>query len=132
MSEADVELIRHPNNPADPSGGKAADHRRLPYPIWVNFEFSGEVWYWRGPAPFHFITVPDHQSQDIKDISGFVTYGWGMIPAKVRIGRTEWTTALWPKNGLYVVPIKDAVRNAETLELGDKVAVQLVVLRREA
>lgn len=98
----------------------------------MNFEFSGEVWYWRGPAPFHFVTVPDHQSQDIKDISGFVTYGWGMIPAKIRIGRTEWTTALWPKNGRYVVPLKDAVRKAERLELGDKVAVQLEVLRREA
>jgi uncharacterized protein DUF1905 len=102
------------------------------YPIQVNFEFSGEVWYWRGPAPFHFVTVPDHHSQDIKDISGFVTYGWGMIPAKIRIGRTEWTTALWPKNGRYVVPLKDAVRNAERLELGDKVTVHLEVLRREA
>ena len=119
------------NERGEPSGGKAPDHRRLPYPIWVKFEFSGEVWYWRGPAPFHFVTVPDHQSQDIKDISGFVTYGWGMIPAKIRIGRTEWTTALWPKNGRYVVPIKDAVRNAETLELGDKVTVHVEVLRRE-
>jgi hypothetical protein len=52
-----------------------------------------------GPAPFHFITVPDHQCQDIKAISSFVSYGWGMIPAKVGIGRTEWKTALWPKDG---------------------------------
>jgi hypothetical protein len=98
----------------------------------VTFEFSGEIWYWRGPSPFHFVTVPDHQCQDINDISGFVTYGWGMIPAKVQIGSTESKTALWPKNGRYIVPIKDAVRNAEQLELGDMVSVQLEVLRREA
>jgi hypothetical protein len=24
----------------------------------VELEFSGEVWFWRGPSPFHFVTVP--------------------------------------------------------------------------
>lgn len=98
----------------------------------MNFEFSGEIWYWRGPSPFHFVTDPDEQCQDIKAISGFVTYGSGMIPAKVQIGNTEWKTALWLKNGRYIVPIKGACRNAEQLELGDTVTVQLEVLRREA
>lgn len=94
----------------------------------MTFEFTGEIWHWRGPAPFHFITVPDQQCQDIKAISGFVTYGWGMIPARVRIGDTEWKTALWPKDGRYIVPIKDAVRDAEKLDLSDVVLVQLEVL----
>jgi hypothetical protein len=100
--------------------------------ITVNFEFSGELWYWRGPAPFHFITVPEDQCEEIKDVSSFVTYGWGMIPAKVRIGVTEWKTALWPKDGRYIVPIKDAVRIAEDLELGDTAIVRLEVLRGDA
>ena len=95
----------------------------------ASFEFSGQIWYWRGPAPFHFVTVPDRQSEEIKDISGFVTYGWGMIPVEVRIGRTDWETALWPKDGLYIVPIKDSVRKAEKLELGDTVAIRLEVSR---
>ena len=96
--------------------------------VHVTFEFTGEIWHWRGPAPFHFVTVPDQQCQDIKAISGFVTYGWGMIPARVRIGDTEWKTALWPKDGRYIVPIKDAVRDAEKLDLADVVTVQLEVL----
>ena len=90
--------------------------------------FSGELWYWRGPAPFHFVTVPPDQSQDIKEISTFVTYGWGMIPVQVRIGTTKWKTALWAKDGNYVLPIKDRVRLAEGLELGDEVAVELEVV----
>lgn len=94
----------------------------------LNLEFSGEIWYWRGPAPFHFVSVPADRCDDIKDIAGFVTYGWGMIPAKVRIGRTEWKTALWPKDGGYIVPIKDAVRHGEKLEVADVVAVQLEVM----
>jgi Domain of unknown function (DUF1905) len=94
----------------------------------MNVEFDAKIWYWRGPAPWFFVTVPDKQRNDLKAISGFVTYGWGMIPAKVRIGKTEWTTSLFPKDGSYIVPIKASVRNAENLEEGDKVTVQLEVL----
>ena len=90
-------------------------------------EFSGDIWFWRGPAPFYFVTVPIEQSSDLKAISGLVTYGWGMIPVTARIGRTEWQTSLFPKEGLYIVPIKASVRNRENLDAGDNVTVQLEV-----
>ncbi len=93
----------------------------------MNIEFCGEIWYWRGPAPWYFVTVPADQCDDLRVISGAVTYGWGMIPAKVRIGKTGWATALWPKDGRYIVPIKASVRNAEHLEEGDTVTVRLEV-----
>ena len=93
----------------------------------MHIEFESRIWYWRGPAPWFFVTVPDKQCNDLRAISGFVTYGWGMIPAKVRIGKTEWTTSLLPKDGSYIVPIKASVRKAEDLEEGDKVTVQLEV-----
>jgi hypothetical protein len=90
-------------------------------------EFSGEIWYWHGPAPFYFVTVPVEQSGDLKAISGFVTYGWGMIPANVRIGKTGWKTSLFPKDGRFIVPIKASVRKVENLEIGDNVTVRLEV-----
>lgn len=93
----------------------------------MEVEFNGEIWYWRGPSPFFFVTVPAEQSGDLKAISELVTYGWGTIPVNVRIGRTEWKTALWPKDGHYIVPIKDTVRKAEDLEQGDNVTVRLEV-----
>lgn len=93
----------------------------------MNFRFNGKIWFWRGPAPWYFITVPEKQSRELKDIVGMVTYGWGMIPATVRIGKTEWTTSLFHKNGSYIVPIKASVRNAEQLEEGDEVTVRLEV-----
>ncbi len=93
----------------------------------MNIEFSGEIWYWHGLAPWYFVTVPAQQCHDLKALSGFVTYGWGMIRAKVRIGKTEWKTSLFPKDGRYVVPIKASVRKAENLEEGHKVAVRLEV-----
>ncbi len=93
----------------------------------MTFEFAGEVWYWRGPAPFHFVTVPEEHCAAIKAMASYVTYGWGMIPATVRIGGTEWRTALWPKGGHYVVPLKAKVRQAESVTEGDVIAVVLEV-----
>lgn len=93
----------------------------------MNFEFSGAIWYWRGPAPFYFVSMPAEQSQDLKEISAQVTYGWGVIPVVVRIGKTEWKTSLFPKDDLYLVPIKASVRKAENLEEGDEVTIAMEV-----
>jgi len=90
-------------------------------------EFNGKIWFWKGPAPWFFVTVPVKQCRDLKAISGLVTYGWGMIPVNVRIGKTEWKTSLWPKDGRYIVPINTSVRKAENLEEGDKVTIRLEV-----
>ena len=93
----------------------------------LHLAFSGELWYWRGPAPFHFVTVPDDESVALHALSAEVSYGWGMIPVRARIGDTDWETSLFPKDGGYVVPVKDAVRSAERLAQGDTVSVRLVI-----
>jgi hypothetical protein len=93
----------------------------------MNIEFTGKIWFWRGPAPFYFVSIPAKQSEDLKVISGIVTYGWGMIPVHVRIGKTYWETSLFPKDGVYIVPIKASVRKAEDLEEGDEVTIRLEV-----
>lgn len=51
-----------------------------------------------------------------------------MIPVAARIGGTEWTTSLWPKDGSYLLPVRDAVRRAEGIELDDVVDVVLDVV----
>jgi len=93
----------------------------------VDLSFSGTIWDWRGPAPYHFVTVPEDECAELDAVSGFVTYGWGMIPVAVQIGETRWTTSLWPKDGGYVVPLKDKVRKAERLQLGDSVDLRLSI-----
>lgn len=93
----------------------------------MNIEFDGRIWFWMGPAPWYFVTVSAKQCRDLKAISGLVTYGWGMIPVHVRIGKTEWETSLFPKDGRYIMPIKASVRKAENLEKGNKVTVRLEI-----
>ncbi len=94
----------------------------------VGLEFSGDLWYWRGPAPWYFITVPHDHVDALQAASRFVSYGWGMIPVRARIGATSWPTSLFPKDGTYVVPVKAAVRRAEGLEEGSRVRVCLEIL----
>ncbi len=93
----------------------------------MQLRFSGRIWEWRGPAPYYFVTVPEEESLDLQEVSGDVTYGWGMIPVRVRINGTEWSTSLWPKDGGYVVPLKDRVRRAEGLVEGETVDITLAV-----
>jgi hypothetical protein len=89
--------------------------------------FSGELWFWRGPAPWHFVTVPEDASAAVEAAATAVTYGWGMVPVAARIGAAAWTTSLWPKDGHYIVPVKASVRRAEELDLGDLVTVSLTI-----
>ena len=93
----------------------------------MQLEFSGELWTWRGPAPYYFVTVPEEHCAALKGVARVVTYGWGMIPERVWIGKTEWKTSLFPKNGRYLVPIKARVQKMETLAEGDTVAIRLEV-----
>lgn len=93
----------------------------------MEFDFEGEVWYWRGPAPFYFVSIPAKESNDLKQIMKRVTYGWGMIPVAARIGSTEFTTALFHKDGLYVMPLKDKVRKAEGIAEGSQIRAWLAV-----
>jgi len=90
-------------------------------------EFNGKIWFWKGPAPWYFVTVPMQQGRDLKAISSSVTYGWGVIPVQVRLGKSVWQTSLFPKDGSYLVPIKASVRTAEQLVEGDTVLIRLEI-----
>jgi len=93
----------------------------------VDATFDGEVWFWRGPAPWHFAAVPPEVCETLAASAAHVSYGWGMIPVNARIGKTRWRTSLFPKDGRYLVPLKTSVRTAEGIELGDIVTVHLHV-----
>jgi hypothetical protein len=99
-------------------------------PVAMTFEFKGKLWYWKGPAPWYFVTVPAKQCRDLQAIVQLVTYGWGMIPVTVTIGKTTWTTSMFPKDGRYLVPIKASIRKAEQLEEGHTVTIRLDVLHK--
>ena len=91
----------------------------------MDFSFTGEVIEWRGPAPFYFIETPAKYAPDIKAIAANKSYGWGVLYAMVTIKNQTFKTALFPKQGTYLVPLKNAVRLPLELVVGDKVKVEL-------
>jgi hypothetical protein len=93
----------------------------------VRLDFSGDVFEWRGPAPFYFVAVPAEECEAIREVSSIVSYGWGVIPCTVTVGRTSITTSLFPKQGAYLVPLKDALRKPEELSVGDTVKIRLEI-----
>ena len=90
-----------------------------------DFSVTNELIEWRGPAPFYFVEIGDEDSKVIKAQSKMLTYGWGVIYCHGKIGKTEFQSAMIPKDGRYRIPVKDAVRKSESLELGDEVTVKL-------
>ncbi len=93
----------------------------------MDHAFTGRLIEWRGPAPFYFVPLPESVAAEIGDVARMASYGWGCIPVRARVGRTEFTTSLFPKDGGYLLPVKAAVRRPLRLDIGDPVAVELSV-----
>ena len=91
----------------------------------MEFDFSGIIFEWRGPAPFFYVQVPDEIAEEIAAMASQLTYGWGVIPVKAKIGKTSFTTSLFPKDGGYLLGLKVAVRKPENLNLGDSARIKL-------
>ena len=82
----------------------------------MDFEFEGRLVEWRGPAPYYFVSVPEEESADIKFAAKGLEY-WGQVPVRVRINDTTFSTALVPKDGVYLVPLKVAARTEAGIDV---------------
>jgi hypothetical protein len=51
-----------------------------------------------------------------------------MIQVTVRIGCTGIDTSLWPKDGVYIVPLKKSLKESERVGPGDEVGITLLVV----
>jgi hypothetical protein len=91
----------------------------------VRLIFDGEVWFWKEPPQFYFVTAPAQESSELRDVAKLVSYGWGVVPVIATIGTTRWATSLIPKDGSYLVPLKSSVRKNEDIQLGDNVHIVL-------
>ena len=93
----------------------------------MELAFAGRVIEWRGPAPYYYLSVPDEESADIRVVASTATYGWGVVAVAARIGDIEFETSLFPKDGHYLLPLKDAVRKPLKIEVGDEITAEMTV-----
>ncbi len=91
------------------------------------YDFAAPLWEWDGKAAWFFVTVPVEISDEIDARTEGFTNGFGSVKVRVRIGGSDWMTSLFPdsKQQAYVLPIKKAVRLAESLEPGGTAAVHI-------
>jgi hypothetical protein len=87
--------VRLTHGAASPAYGRISDDGRM------EWAFTGEVIEWRGPAPYLFVAMTPEESQDLKEEARGLIY-WGQVPVHVTPGGTEFTTALFPKDGRYL------------------------------
>jgi len=93
----------------------------------VELTFTNVVIEWRGPAPFYYLPLTEEAAEDVHDVRKLATYGWGVIPVAARIGETDFETSLFPKDGGYLLPLKDAVRKPAGITVGDEVTAELTI-----
>jgi hypothetical protein len=97
----------------------------------MEFTFDSEIIYWRGPAPFFYAPLPADAAAEIRNASKLVSYGWGVIPVEATIGGVTFTTSLFPKDGTYLLPLKDAVRKPTCITAGDVIHIEMTVQPRK-
>ncbi len=97
----------------------------------LDFRFEATVIHWRGPSPFFFAPIPEAHADAIRQAARRVSYGWGMIPVEASIGGGGvFRTSLFPKEGGYLLPLKDKVRREANVTAGDSVVVEMTVAFR--
>jgi hypothetical protein len=98
----------------------------------MNVDFEAELWVWdaRRDEAWTFVSLPADASDVIGDLTAGERRGFGSVRVQARVGATIWRTSIFPdsKRGAYVLPVKKAVRKAQSLEPGDTVAVSVELL----
>jgi hypothetical protein len=98
----------------------------------VVIDFDAELWVWdaRRTDTWTFVRLPEEASEDVRELFGAQAGGFGSVRVRVVLGGSVWRTSIFPDkaSGCYVLPVKRAVRRAESLEPGDVARVSVEVL----
>jgi hypothetical protein len=95
-------------------------------------EFAAELWRWeaRRDDSWVFVSLPAEASDNIRDLVGGQSRGFGAVRVRVTIGHTSWQTSIFPDStqGTYVLPLKKAVRKSEKIDIGDTTTATVELL----
>ena len=115
----------HGSSVPSPGEGSATE------PLQPEWSFSAAVWRWR-EGSWRFVTVPEDVSDEVDEAVGDLTGGFGSVRVEVTVGETVWRTSLFPsaEAGAYVLPVKKAVRVAESLADDEVAEVTIRLVER--
>jgi hypothetical protein len=95
----------------------------------IKYQFTSEIWVYPGKGGWHFVSLPQELSKEIREILKSEEQGWGRLKVKAKIGNSEWDTAIWfdTKMGTYILPLKAEIRKKEKLEADKEVEVSILI-----
>jgi hypothetical protein len=97
----------------------------------MRFDFEAELWIWdaRRTETWTFVSVPLEPSAEIREWAAGIPRGFGSVRVEATIGGTTWRTSIFPGgDGRYALPVKKAVRAAESLVVGEPARVGIAIL----
>jgi hypothetical protein len=97
----------------------------------MTWTFEAALWLWDARTDsWTFVSLPTDVADDVLDVAGPVSRGFGSVRVEVTVGATTWRTSLFPlaTAATYVLPVKKAVRAAEGLAVGDTARVRIRLL----
>jgi hypothetical protein len=85
----------------------------------ISHTFTAPLWQHSAQGGWYFVTLPTDLSQEIRSQAKPFEEGWGRLNTSVKIGNSEWNTAIWfdTKHSTYLLPIKVDIRRKEKIEL---------------
>jgi hypothetical protein len=91
---------------------------------------TAPLWLWSGEgSSWHFITVPEDMSGEIRAQSLARRGGFGSVRVEASINGVSWRTSVFPqKSGGYILPVKKEVRCRADIAAGDEVSLALDLL----
>jgi len=100
----------------------------------LDFTITAPIWLYQGKGAWYFISVKGEEAEQVKFFTdpkntGRKRRGWGSVKVKATIGDTTWETSIFPSkdSGGYLLPVKAAVRKAESLLVDNEVVLRLKV-----
>jgi hypothetical protein len=89
------------------------------------WKVTGKVNMFPMSSPWYWVGVPQDIALKIKARAP-KTPSNKFVPITVKLGKTEWRTALLPLGeGKYFVALKAKVRKAEGITVGDQVSISI-------
>ncbi len=93
----------------------------------IRYKFSANVWQYSGQSNWYFVSIPIVLASEIRQNFKWQEEGWGRMKVKVKIGETDWESAIWydKKQGTYLLPLKKVIRIKEQIDVGKIITVNL-------
>ena len=93
----------------------------------IKYEFTTTMWQNTSPGGWHFVTIPNDISGEIRNSLQWQEEGWGRMKAKAQIADIVWESAIWfdTKRDAYLLPVKAEVRTKADLKINTNIHVTI-------